>query len=163
MDPDEQVLLSLETLPPMVQCVDRLYVATDGRLLVDASYAYTGYLGRTILDLVSHRHNRHSVVLALTTLVDALDGILLRTDHTLTMLYARGHVPDDVTHVCVGQVRRIQRSFVHLSRLVQTLKITYIVDCSIQQRLSNLLERLGGVEQRLIEISLFVTGGTVYS
>ena len=158
MDPDEQVLLSLETLPPVVQCVDRLYVATDGRLLVDASYAYTGYVGRTILDLVSHRHNRHSVVLALTTLVDALDGILLRADHTLTMLYARarGHVLTDVTHVCVGQVQRIQRSFVHLSRLVQTLKITYVVDCSIQQRLSDLLETLGGVEQRLIEMSLFV-------
>ncbi len=164
MDADEHALLCLEALPSTVLCVDRLYVGTDGRLLVDMSYGYTGALGRTFMNMVSSRHNRHSIMLALTTIVDVMDRITRRAEQHLTSPYVRGNqrtygLITDVTQLCVGQVRRIRLSLPCLYQLIQAIKRTYSVDGTIQHTLSGIMETLGGLEQRLVETSLFGVPG----
>jgi hypothetical protein len=67
--PEEASVLDFLQHVPSLSRQGRIYVGSNGHLVLDAVYDYTGALGRRCLDLVVGGYNRG-------TIIDALDGHL---------------------------------------------------------------------------------------
>ena len=155
MDSDEQALQRLAELP-LVQSTDRLYVSEDGGLRADASHAYLGCVGRSVMNLLSCQHNRQSVVQALSTLADSLLWIGQRAQLHLNSPYVRGNrrtygVCTNVTRVYLVQLQRLRTHLPRLQQLVSVVKVMYSVDGVLQLQLGDIEERVRTVAETSVD------------
>lgn len=140
----------LESIPATTQ-YDRLYVQTNGLFAVDTSYAYTGSLGRSIMDTIAGGYNRATVLRAVEDLVKQLKQVAQGCVRKLDTVYVQGNarsfgLETDETKLYMALVLQLSSSLWKVQGLIEMLQIVYRADTVTHRHLDDCLCDVHSIE-----------------